>query len=117
MMKIKLFAALSLLLMATLVLAGCDNQDPDNINDGVQEMQFEGVILEIDEDSILVEPAEGESIRSSADRVMLSRSALDAEETEYLGEGDQVRVFFRGGVMESYPAQVGDLERIDRIDE
>ena len=117
MMKIKLFAALSLLLMATLILAGCGNQDPDNGNDEVQQMQFEAVILEIDEDSILVEPAEGEDIRSSADRVMLSRSALEAEETEDLEEGDEVRVFFSGGVMESYPAQVGDLERIERIEE
>lgn len=62
-----------------------------------------GKILEIRENSVLVEPLEGEDIRRSADQITFGISELEALSVKV---GDTVEVTYTGGVMESYPAQI-----------
>lgn len=70
---------------------------------GAEKESFVGKILEIRENSVLVEPLEGEDIRRSADQITFGISELEALSVKV---GDTVEVTYTGGVMESYPAQI-----------
>ena len=69
------------------------------------------VVLEVHERYILVEPLEGEEIRRTADRITVSTGEL--EDLPELEAGDLVVVAFGGGVMESYPAQLGEVYSVE----
>ncbi|SFC29622.1 hypothetical protein SAMN04488102_104262 [Alkalibacterium subtropicum] len=71
---------------------------------------FEGTVIRVDDQSIVVEPFEGEEIRRSGTEVSVS-----LEEDMDLDVGDQVRITHEGNVMESFPLQI-DLIEIERID-
>lgn len=112
-----------ILILVGVLFAGCTN-DNDNGNDGglngndeEQVMQFVATVLEIDDTSILVEPVEGEDILRSADRVSVGTGNLDPEDVPEMEVGDTVRIFYAGGVMESYPAQLEDVQIIEMVDE
>lgn len=85
-----------LLLAFSLLLMGCSKGKKD-------QYSFKAKILEINEDSILVEPFEGEDIRSSSDKISFSKEKLEDID---LSVGDKVEVKYTGRVMESYPAQI-----------
>lgn len=120
---IKRMIKLTLMLMlAGVLFIGCSNDDNNGNgtvdgSDEEQIMQFEATILEIDENSILVEPVEGEDILRSADRVSVSTGVLDPEDVPEMEIGDRVRISYAGGVMESYPAQLGDLQLIELVED
>jgi len=103
---------LLMLVITGLLLIGCANDNGEdngnrdaNGNYEVQILQFVATVLEIDENSILVEPVEGEDILKSGDQVSVITGALEPEDVPAMEEGDTVRVFYTGGVMESYPLQ------------
>ena len=75
------------------------------------ESVFTAVVLEVHEGYLLVEPLEGEEIRRAADRITVSTGEL--EDLPELEAGDLVAVAFGGGVMESYPAQLGEVYSIE----
>ena len=68
---------------------------------------FMASVLEVHEGYLLVEPLEGEAVRGSADRITVSTGQL--EDLPALEAGDVVTVAFDGVVMESYPAQLGEV--------
>jgi len=120
----KLMKILLLLIFAGLLLISCANDNGEhngngtmNGNDEEQIMQFVAAVLEVDENSILVEPAEGEEILRSGDRVSVSTGALDPQDIPEIAEGDTVRIFYSGGVMESYPLQLGEVRMIELVEE
>ncbi len=115
---------LLMLVIAGLLLIGCANDNGEdngnrdaNGNYEVQILQFVATVLEIDENSILVEPVEGEDILKSGDQVSVITGALDPEDVPAMEEGDTVRVFYTGGVMESYPLQLGEVQFIEMMEE
>ncbi len=65
--------------------------------------RFRARILELYSGSVLVEPLEGEAIRSSCDKISFGTLKLDDIGVEV---GDLVEIGFDGNVMESYPAQI-----------
>ena len=78
--------------------------------DGLGEAAWEtfmASVLEVHEGYLLVEPLEGEAVRGSADRITVSTGQL--EDLPALEAGDVVTVAFDGVVMESYPAQLGEV--------
>ena len=88
------------------VLVGCSNQEGE-------EVSFVATVLENNQSSLLVEPAEGSVESSSADRIVAHVS--DAIITDPQGNkvdiaavavGDQVMIFYSGEIAESYPAQI-----------
>lgn len=107
--------------LAGMLLIGCSNDYNGNGtvdgNDEEQIMQFEATVLEIHENAILVEPVEGEDILRSADRISVSTGVLDPEDVPEMEVGNKVRIFYAGGVMESYPAQLEDLRIIELVEE
>ena len=68
-----------------------------------EEKNLIAVIVEYNGSTVVVEPLEGEDERNSCDRISFSVGEL-----EDIGPcvGDTVRVYYTGGIMETYPAQI-----------
>lgn len=67
------------------------------------EKSFSAEIIELNDNSVLVEPLEGEEERLSSDRITFGTSELESIRA-YIG--GKVRVYYTGQIMESYPAQI-----------
>lgn len=65
--------------------------------------KFVATILELDRTSALVQPVEGEDELRSADKIHLGIADLGDIGAEV---GSDVEIYYTGGIMESYPAQV-----------
>ena len=64
---------------------------------------FVAMVLELDNDSALVKPVTGEDELRSSDRIRFGIQGLgDIGATA----GDKVEIYYTGGIMESYPAQI-----------
>lgn len=91
------------LVAVSLFLTGCFEQD--------QTDEFTGIVIEVQvTNHLIVEPHEGEPIRSSGTEVSISAPADQNFEI-----GDEVRVTHEGPVMESHPLQV-HLISIELVD-
>ena len=71
------------------------------------ETTFSAIILEINGNSVLVEPLDGDDIPLYPDRITFSCEGLDNIDPCV---GDIVSVTFNGIIMESYPAQIAALK-------
>lgn len=69
--------------------------------------RFVATILEIDSTSALVRPAEGEDELRSADKIHLGIADLDDIGAQV---GSDVEIYYTGGIMESYPAQINAIK-------
>ena len=88
------------------LIVGCSNQEDE-------EVAFVATVLENNQSSLLVEPAEGSAELSSADRIVAHVSdaiIIDPEGIEVditaVEVGDMVMIFYDGSIAESYPAQI-----------
>lgn len=71
------------------------------------------VISEIKNDSILVTPVEGSSELKSADA--FSIPVQDITASQELQAGDNVQITYNGEILESYPAQLGEVYSIEIV--
>lgn len=71
--------------------------------DEEEMFHFFGKVIESNQDSIIVEPNKGEAIRKSADKISIS---LGENNDAIYQIGSNVKVTYKGYVMETYPAQV-----------
>jgi len=82
------------------------------------EEKFIATVLQIDESSVLVEPLEDEPERLSSDKISFGIKALEKIDAMV---GSVVQITYKGGIMESSPAQInavswklsGDLSHIE----
>ena len=58
---------------------------------------FQATVLEVKENSILVEPFEGEQELTSVDRISVSTDVISIQEVPEMEEGTEVRVVYNGG--------------------
>ena len=65
--------------------------------------KFVATVLELDGASALVQPVEGEEELNSADKIHLSVADLGDIGAQV---GSDVEIYYTGGIMESYPAQI-----------
>lgn len=65
--------------------------------------KFVATVLELNENSALVEPVEGEWERLSCDKISLNIAQLTPIGARV---GSDVEIYYTGGIMESYPAQI-----------
>lgn len=72
--------------------------------------RFTATVLEVHEGYLLVEPAEGESILASADRICVSLK--DLGELWDIQVGERIAVTWAGMILESYPAQLNQVLEI-----
>lgn len=96
-MKKELSLVVSLVCMIVLFV-GCKAEK--SVGD---ESNFNAKILEIYENSVLVEALEGESIRNSSDQFTFGTKELDDIGATV---GDIVTITYTGDIRESYPAQI-----------
>ena len=97
-----------------ILLAGC-GKDEEKVETGVTaEVYFEAVVLEVNENSLLVEPKEESNEKKSSDKIVVGRKSIEDEEflkiMEQIGVGDTVSIGYDGMIAESYPAQITALE-------
>ena len=69
--------------------------------------KFVATILELDSSSALVQPVEGEDELSSADKIHLGIADLGDIGAQV---GSEVEIYYSGGIMESYPAQINAVK-------
>ena len=69
--------------------------------------KFVAIILELDSSSALVQPVEGEDELSSADKIHLGIANLGDIGAQV---GSEVEIYYTGGIMESYPAQINAVK-------
>lgn len=69
--------------------------------------KFVATILELDSSFALVQPVEGEDELSSADKIHLGITNLGDIGAQV---GSEVEIYYTGGIMESYPAQINAVK-------
>ena len=99
-MKKKLLVLLVLTFAAVLI--GCGKQAESKVAEK-DDHKFVAAVIELDEDSALVEPVETEWERQSSDRISFDISKLEDIGAEV---GSVVEVSYRGEIAESDPAQI-----------
>ena len=73
---------------------------------------FRASVIETNHDSIIVKPVDGSLELDSADKFYISN-----EENLELQIGDFVEISYNGEIMESYPAQLGEVYKITVIEQ
>jgi hypothetical protein len=103
--RILLILCIIALVMGFTACTGVGNNDP-------AEHLFTGTIIEKNDQTVIVEPDNGEEIRSSGDKV----SVVLPDNSLNLQVGDSVVVGYDGDVMESYPLQINliSIEKLNR---
>ena len=120
-MKKLLFVLICALLACTL-LSACEISE-DTLGGIVGEGKysisatdypsFEAKVLEIaGERAILVEPDESSNEAKSSDKISVGVASSNMFEV-----GDRVRIYHNGEILESYPAQLSKVYRIDKLGE
>lgn len=109
----KIYTFIGICSLVVLFLTGCREQN------GIPKVnpEFRATVLEVYENSILVEPSEGKEIRKSADKISVSLDVISTVEVPQLEEGAQVSIVYNGDVLESYPAQIKTVFAIYLLDE
>lgn len=93
--------------------AGEVEKDPgDDLLGGTRQSQFEAVVIETGDGSILVESVEGEDRAGS--RIRVKTAGLELPE---LAAGDRVRITYSGWIRDTNPAGIDGTTAIERIEE
>ena len=79
----------------------------------LEEHSFEATVLEVHEAYLLVQPAEGSWERTSADKITVSLQGKTSWPTPQTG--DIIHVFYNGELLETYPAHIGKLYRVEIV--
>ena len=97
-----------------ILLVGCSKTiDMDNV---VNEPNFAGIVEEVSDGAIIVRVNEDEDENKSSDLISVS---LDVELKDSMTDfeiGDEVRIYYDGNILESYPAQVNKVYAIILVD-
>lgn len=72
---------------------------------------FDATVLETGT-TILVEPFEEAQERKSSDKIYVSTNVSGEQAVPELKVGDEVRIYYDGLIMETYPAQIGNVYEI-----
>lgn len=92
-----------------------DETQIDDTLDPEKEEYFEATVLEIKENQLLVEPAEGSVVRNSADKVVVSLQNMEGDIISSIEVGSFIGIYFDGIIAESYPAQIHAISNIEII--
>ena len=87
------------------------------MNDIYDEPNFKGIVLEVDESSILVSVNEEEDEIKSSDKISVSLDVKLKDSISDFEVGDKVRVFYDGTILETYPAKINEVYAILLLNE
>ena len=85
----------------------CNNQTNDAVT-------FQATILEIHDDSYLVEPVEGSAELNSADQITIPMTNMNVSPEPEVG--DTLEIVYDGEIAESYPAQITNVYSISVVE-
>ena len=103
-----IFAMFSLFaLVACGGRSGKDHDLPEDLH------QFEAKILEVHEDHFLVEPCADSQESKSSSKITVSRQNADPDQEWKIG--DTILITYDGLIMETYPAQLGQVYKIEKL--
>lgn len=77
--------------------------ESEQTNNEEESSSFYATVLSCNENTLLVEPKEGEEVRKSADKISIG---LGNQNDMIYPEGSTVKITYSGYIMETYPAQV-----------
>ena len=78
-----------------------------------KEFSFRATVQEVNESFLLVEPVQGCPERTSADKIEVSLQGKTSWPVPQVG--DAVNVVYNGDLMETYPARIGKLYRVEIV--
>ena len=84
-----------------------EQTEPDN----AQETVFQATVIEVTDSSLLVEPVDGSPELASSDQFSVPNTEKLALQT-----GDMVEIAYNGEILESYPAQLGEVYKITLVE-
>lgn len=99
-------------IMCILSLVGCGKKEP--VGDP-PSVSFQATILEINNQTYLVEPVEGSQELKSADQITVPMKNLDPSLEPEIG--DIIEIKYNGEIAESYPAQITEVYGIKVVKE
>ena len=107
-MKKRLYSIICLCSLVSIMLCACNNSA-----EGITEtVTFQAIVIEAANNSILVEPIEGSPELSSSDQFSIpNKDGLE------LQTGNIIEIEYNGDIMESYPAQLGEVFNITIVQE
>ena len=132
-MKKKLYCIVCLCSLVSIMLCACGKKEQGNpirlpdkedivsigVSDGENSadntplmIAFQASVIEKNNDSIIVKPEDGSLELASADKFYIP----NVENLE-LQIGDLVEISYNGEIMESYPAQLGEVYKITMIEQ
>lgn len=103
----RMIAVIGIILLFTA--CGKTQKLPDS--ESLATVTFQAVVLEASERSILAEPVEGSLELDSADQFRIPN-----KEGIELQVGDIIEIEYNGTIMESYPAQLGEVYNITLVE-
>ncbi len=80
--------------------------------DDTQEITFQATVIEVMDESVLVRPADDSSEFNAADKL-----SIPNKEKLALQIGDTVEIVYNGELLESYPAQLGEVYKITLLEQ
>lgn len=83
----------------------CKDYEDINYSNWEERHIFMGTILEVNKDSIIVEPSAASHERKSSDKIIIKRVNTDNYKI-----GDKLKITYDGLIEESYPAQISATE-------
>ena len=85
----------------TDVYIKCNDYVDENYSNWEERHLFIGTILEVNDNSIIVEPIEGSYERKSSDKIIIKRIT-----NQNYVIGNKIKITYDGTINESYPAQI-----------
>ena len=111
--RMKKLIALILATVCVFGLTACDGRSGKDHDQPEDLHQFEAKILEIQDGYILVEPASETWESRSAGKIEVPTQ--NADPALKLDIGDSVLITYDGQVMETYPARLGQVYKIEKL--
>lgn len=110
----RMVAVFIVMIIYSFVLVGCDSNPTTEVN--VEQKFFKAMVLEVNTESLLVEPYEGTVERNSCDKIEIRIANIGEEQSVlYLNSatvGDRIQIGYLDGIQESYPAQINEVFEI-----
>ncbi len=110
----KRFMAFVLAWIAVLGLAACDHKSGKDF-DPAETFSFHAAVLEVHDSYLLVEPSADSNESKSADKIQVSLKDKTSS-WPMPAVGDFVNIVYDGNLMETYPAQLGNVYRIEILE-
>lgn len=116
-MKKKLYCGVFLCSLISIMLRACGKKGNsvemlDSADPIPETVTFQATVIEATDNSILVKPIDGSLELNSSDEF----SIPNKEQLE-LQTGDLVEIIYNGEILESYPAQLGEIYKITLLEQ